>query len=340
MDPVSHAVLGRTLVALPRNPPGSAVIVAGMLGALSPDIDVVLMPVAWDVYLRVHEVGTHSAVGLVVCGLLTAAVVRAFARRTSYIGLAAAACAGAASHVLFDLVSGARLRIGWPVADTKVSLPAVAMADPWLIAVLVLTLVALWRRPRDQRRISAVALVGVAGFLLIKAAIGVSAFSRYREAKDRAALAVSARVVEAQWGSLRTWHVYDRTASVLRHWRVSAGRDGAVLAFSWPVDEAGPLVPRSRSLPVVQNFLRAHALGFAITTSGTNGQSVWWSDLRFCWNPGADGAPKLEPIGVSRHDGTRIACALWFGVQFDPGGEPVQQIVKSGSITQTRAVNR
>ena len=69
------------------------------------------MPFGWDRYLRVHEVGTHTIVGTLACALLTAAAVYVFARPTRYSVLALSAWIGAASHVLLDLLSSARLRL-------------------------------------------------------------------------------------------------------------------------------------------------------------------------------------------------------------------------------------
>src|SRR5688572_27490995 len=115
MDPVSHVSLGRTLVGVigPRDGGGPirGSIAAGVLGALSPDIDSILMPFGWDRYLRVHEIGSHTILGTVACGLLTAAVVW-IATRSRYKQLAFCAWVGAVSHVLLDLLSSARLRPG------------------------------------------------------------------------------------------------------------------------------------------------------------------------------------------------------------------------------------
>ena len=64
MDPLSHVIFGRTLIALDRRGrfgPGATAAVA--LGALAPDIDAIAIWKGWDVYLRVHEIGTHSIVG-------------------------------------------------------------------------------------------------------------------------------------------------------------------------------------------------------------------------------------------------------------------------------------
>ena len=77
VDPFSHVAFGRTLAALhtPRAR-DRGTIPAVMLGALAPDVDALLMPVGWDIYLRVHEIGTHSLLGSLGIAALSALLVR------------------------------------------------------------------------------------------------------------------------------------------------------------------------------------------------------------------------------------------------------------------------
>jgi membrane-bound metal-dependent hydrolase YbcI (DUF457 family) len=416
MDPVSHAALGRTLIAAfaagrQRARPPRAWVAAAVLGALSPDLDAILMPFGWDRYLRVHEIGTHTIAGTLACAVLTAAVVRLFAREGRYSSLLLPAWLGAASHVLLDLLSSARLRPGWPLVDTVVSLPVVAMADPWLFALCVAGPVWIWIAERDANRAdqprdadradrprnadhanqsrdadradqsSNAALAGpanrppegslrssfhgsgarrrkgvrgtkspgldrrapfailavMAAFLVGKSALGVLAFRNYRIARDASSAIVEARVIEARWSALNTWHVFDRAGSRLRAWRTGAGRP-AHEEFGWTVDQDTPLVDRSRSFSTVRNFLRAHELGFAVTIPRPGGGNwVLWSDIRFCWNPASPGAPQVEPIVRSALAHESIACALWFGGELDARGRLVQEIVRLGRFTQARS---
>lgn len=338
MDPLSHASFGRLLVgaAGARERVGGAplrgTVAAAMLGALSPDLDSVFMPFGWDRYLRVHEIGTHTLVGTLACALLTAAVVRWFTR-TPDGPLAAAAWLGASSHVLLDLLSSARLRPAWPVVDRVVSLPAVAMADPWFLSLCFGGAIAAkfargTRAPRTM-------VAAIAVFLLAKAALGLVAFGDYTAARDRAGEPVSARAIEAEWASLTGWRVLDRTPRALRAWRVRAG-ENARIVLTWPHEDDSAVVAASRRLSTVANFLRAHELVFAGTIPGDEGRVlVLWSDIRFCWDPSPPGAPQLDPMLRSR-DGQRIACALWFGGEFDAGGAPVREIVKIAGFTQSR----
>jgi hypothetical protein len=78
MDPISHLVCGGVLVTLvqgERRRPGMAI--AATLGAVAPDVDALLMPAGWDVYLRAHEIGTHSVLGSLATACAAAALVRA-----------------------------------------------------------------------------------------------------------------------------------------------------------------------------------------------------------------------------------------------------------------------
>lgn len=269
---------------------------------------------------------------------MVAAVVRLFGRPTRYSSLALSAWIGAASHVLLDVLSGARLRPGWPLVDTVVSVSLVAMADPWLLALCVAGPAALLVAGRSRERIAGVAaLAAIAVFLLAKAALGMLAFSSYRSASDRSGEIVLARATEAKWASLNTWHVYDRTANRVRFWTASAN-GGAREVWSWPVGPETTRVTGSRSLSTVRNFLRAHELGFAVTLPQDEGRTlVLWSDIRFCWDPALPDAPQLEPIVRTETGDRRIACALWFGGELDADGRPRQEIVKVGGFTQTRA---
>src|SRR6187431_890336 len=122
MDPLTHVVVGRAVIAaLPdERRLGRGAAVAAVLGALAPDIDLPVALAGWDRYLRVHEIGTHSIAGAAMTACAAAAIVHLWGRtgdrsetdrgqtpiRTSrYLPLAAAAFAGAMSHLALDVAS-------------------------------------------------------------------------------------------------------------------------------------------------------------------------------------------------------------------------------------------
>jgi membrane-bound metal-dependent hydrolase YbcI (DUF457 family) len=335
VDPLSHAALGRTLAALAWKGRGpSHTTAAAVAGALSPDLDVVVTPFGWDRYLLVHEIGTHTVVGTLACAVLTASIVRSVRRDSSWTLCLWSAWLGAASHVLLDLLSSARIRIFWPYVDRQMSIPLVAMADPWLAAILVAALPALWIARRRQTQVAAWVLATAGAFLAMKAGFGIQAVGAYRSTQASGP-PVSAYIVEARWASLLEWNVFDRTAQGVRFWRAQAGREPQLL-LEWPSGPRTPLLAASHDLPGVRNFLRPHQFAFPVTFQRPGAREwVLWSDIRFCWSRLGEAAPVLEPTAISGD--ARMSCALWVGGEFDAAGKSLEQIVKIGGFTQTRS---
>jgi membrane-bound metal-dependent hydrolase YbcI (DUF457 family) len=302
------------------------------------------MPVGWDVYLRAHQVGTHSLAGSLAVAGIAALMTRALARNSPTSDLFAAAWLGCLSHIALDVVSGARIQIGWPLLPGRIGLPLVAMAEPWLLAIFVIGAVAL-AMSRHRARSTAFAVVAaVAAFLGLKAVLLAQALPRDSSVASSVEHGpVLARIVEARWGSLTEWYVFDRRADMLTEWRIKAGRP-PILLLSWPVVADSPLVRDSRSLGTVRNFLQGHELGFAGEVPARDGGSkVLWSDLRFCWRPGMAGVESSRDPVLSASTPTgpaRVACALWFGGAFDRNGRVTRQLVKVGGWWQTRAPER
>jgi len=322
MDPLSHVVAGRAVVALVDNERhGPGLGAAAILGALSPDVDLVLAPAGWDVYLRAHQAGTHSIVGGLLVACAAAALVRRLTRGSRCAPLAAAAAAGAMSHLALDAVSGARIRLTWPFADARVGLPLVAMADPWLVAICIAGLLALWPGRQRQRTVAAVMLGTAIAFLCLKGAL------LFRADQTAQLEAASPRAAEVPWGSLTEWDLFDRTPNAVRAWRISSRGGPAMLRLSRPILPETAQVTASRSLDTVKNFLRSHEFGFPVEAAESDGRTaVRWSDLRYCWRV-PDRADDL-------------ACALWFGGVFDRDGRALTQEVLIGTHRQTRPAPR
>jgi len=320
VDPLSHVLFGRTLLALDRHRRlGAGSVLACVLGTLAPDVDVVFILQGWDVYLRVHEIGTHSVVGSLAVAAGAAGLAFSFGatKVTPYSRLVLAASIGALSHLGFDLLSGATLKLGWPLYDGRLSIPLVAMADPWLAGLCVGGAAALWIGRTKMAGVALGVVLTIGVFLALKGVLMASAVSHWTA--TRGPEPIVHRVVEAEWGSLTEWNVFERTPLVLRKWRVNARGGTAVTIFMVPLRPEPPLVTASRSLDTVRNFLRVHELGFAIASPIENGGTeVWWSDVRYC-----------------RSDSD---CGLWFGGAFDRDGRAVTQIVRVGGWQQRRPV--
>jgi membrane-bound metal-dependent hydrolase YbcI (DUF457 family) len=331
MDPLSHGAFGFTVVravcpAVPR------LAAAACAGALAPDIDAVFVPAGWDVYLKVHELGTHTLIGIAPVALAVAYGVRG-RTRAPILPLFQAAWLAAASHLLLDVISGARIQLGWPLLPGRALVPLVAMAEPWVIALLVLGIGALAVFKYQIRRAAQCVLLIFALCLVVKGAWLVQAL---RTLRPETFGSMQARIVEAQWFSLREWNVFGRIDGQLMRVSIRPDREPRVVA-SWPIDSDSPLAVTSRQLDTVRNLLAVHELTFARLRPAADGTTeVLWSDVRFCWMPPSDqpAAPRgLLAIGTGSE---RIACALWFGGIYDDAGRAVSQRVQVFGVWQTR----
>jgi membrane-bound metal-dependent hydrolase YbcI (DUF457 family) len=330
MDPVSHALFGRALVATVRTPAARSrgLAAAAVLGALSPDIDCVFMPVGWDIYLRVHSVGTHSLIGALAVAALTGGFVHLLVRSSAF-ALLTAAVAGALSHLLLDVICGAPLQLLWPISTREFALPLVAMADPWLLGMLVFATVAFTARRNtasDARRLVA----AITLFLAAKGALLYVALNQPHTI-ERGGIA-AASMVTARWGSLRDWYVFDRTATRLLKWRITALGGPATTEISWPLPAESTLVRASRSLDTVRNFLDVHRFAFAREqATDLDRRLVMWSDVRFC--AVVSGGEGRVAAAASEH----LDCQLWVGGVFGRDGRAIAQQVRIGGFVQNRA---
>jgi len=322
MDPLTHIVIGRAVVAAARDERRNHLVgAAAILGALSPDIDSVIAFTGWDRYVRAHQFGTHSLVGMLVTASLAAIAVGRWAnafppRRSAEAGaqipvgaLFCAAAAGALSHIVLDLVSGARIAILWPFVDRRLSLPLVAMADPWIVGICAAWLLLLWPARIPLRRASQTVIAVTVVFLCFKAWMLGMALRHLDGTRHATAL-------EARWGSLTDWFVFQRRPDQVSISALASRGGPPPVVMTRPLAPDTRYVRASRSLDDVQNFLAVHEFAFPAETNEGDGRvSVMWSDLRYC-----------SPTG----------CDVWVGGTFDASGRPMAQEVRVGTVVQRR----
>jgi len=365
MDPVSHVVFGRMLVALDaRRRLGRGAVAACVIGSLAPDVDAVLIPFGWDRYLLRHQAGTHSVLGSVVCAAAVAGALRPAIRGSRLPPLLLAGVAGCLGHLLLDLGSGGELRPLWPVIQHGLTVPLFAMADPWLLGFFVLSCVAISLGGGHRHRRAAFLMTVLAAFASVKAVLYVHA----RALEARAVPPGAFRRSESVWGSLVRWSIYETRADVVEAWRVDATSEDVRLMRRVPRDLKDALVERSHAFETVQNLLAVHDVTFAVVSvpdpARPAGRTVVaWSDLRYCdsavngtspsfgvpsgASPGASsraslgvrwGAIWAPTPGLGQASG--VSCVLWFGGEFDPTGRPAAAIVDIGRLEQRRPVIR
>src|SRR5207245_5816706 len=136
--------------------------------------------------------------------------------------------------------------------------------------------------------------------------------------------------VEAQWGSLTEWQIFERAPTELRAWSVGARGGPPAIVMREALGPDTPLVQISRSLDAVQNFLAVHEFAFPVEKpAGLGRTEVLWSDLRYCWPTRPDDAPLVRTRG-SRSGG------VWVGALFGIGPRPVTQRGPVGAAPDTR----
>ena len=319
MDPLTHIVVGRALTAAAARdirPQFLATGAAAITGALCPDVDSAVALAGWDRYLRVHQAGSHSILGAVLLASSAAALIRVRSPRSHWLPLLGAAIGGAMSHLALDLVSGAEIAVGWPLFERRVSLPLVAMADPWLIAACVAGLLCVWPGKVAMRTAARLVVAAISLFLVFKGVMLAAALLNTTAPRT----APSALV--ARWGSFTKWTVYGRSADAVHATTFTSSGAPPVLVMSEAVESDSPFVAPSRSLDTVRNFLAVHEFAFPVVLTGeADHVTVLWSDLRYC--------SPVRPPGP-------IRCSIWAGGVFDRSGRAVSQEVRVGGLVQRR----
>ena len=217
---------------------------------------------------------------------------------------------------LFDLVSGASIKLRWPFLQGRVSLPLVAMADPWLIAICAPGAGGLSVLRRRTFAVAGAVVAAISMFLALKAALMAIAVPQW---------------VRQQAPTTVVHHASKRRGALSRSGTSSTARrtpseSGAsmlsampTLSFSYRCTDS-PLVDASRSLDTVRIF---------------SGCTIWDSRLRRRAKKKPQCCGLTSAIVAAEHQ-RAIECGLWFGGTFDRDGRPLMQIVRVGDWLQTR----
>lgn len=316
MDPVSHVLFGKILNYLDgrgRVGPGDGA--AFILGSVLPDLDSALVPFGMDVYLLHHQAGTHSLLASPLeAGLLTLGI-RFAVKAARPFPLFLAAWVAVLGHLFWDLADGSDMQLLAPFSAIRVGLHLVAMGEPFVVAPLVLAVLAVRLRLSSRRRAATFVLVFLTLVLGVKEfsqEAAERAFSRHLALLDDSGIAARREEV---FGSLVLWRFFDRSEHRVRAWRVNAMTLDVRLIFERSLPEEDETVRASRRLPVVQNLLRVAELPFVWREREGEKDLVLWSDLQFC--------------GVER-------CGLAFGGAFDKNALPLAQFVQIGPFRREK----
>jgi len=135
MDPITHAIVGAAVAAAGGADVSltSPQLFAAVLGAVSPDLDIVYQYWGDHVYLKHHRGLSHSLPGLLGFSLLIAGILNFFFPTTGFGVLYLWAFLGAVSHTLLDLLNSYGVMLLYPFSKKKYTLNLLMITDPFLI---------------------------------------------------------------------------------------------------------------------------------------------------------------------------------------------------------------
>jgi inner membrane protein len=131
MDPITHGVIGAALSAFSQEPVSltNPMTIGAMLGAMSPDLDVVVRLYKDEmVYLKSHRGFSHSLPALVVYSALITAGISFFFPAMAVLQVFGFTLLGALSHTLFDILNS----YGAQLFRKKIKANLLSLYDPFI----------------------------------------------------------------------------------------------------------------------------------------------------------------------------------------------------------------
>lgn len=180
MDIVTHGITGVLLSrALPSGERG-AMMAAGIIGALAPDLDVIAG--LWDpvAAITVHRTATHSFIGGAALAAGAAGLVWGL-RRESFFRLFGFAYLGLLSHIGSDLLTSFGTAILWPLSDRRFALAQHYLIDPIFTTLALGFLVAGFRVKQRRIFLANTGLLAIGLYVVVTAGIQRTAFLRWQE---------------------------------------------------------------------------------------------------------------------------------------------------------------
>jgi inner membrane protein len=164
LDTLTHGligILGSKTGFSQRN--GKIATIAFLIGAIFPDIDLIVSFFGPEFSLRYHRGITHSIIAAPVFAMFIAAVIYRFASFKKFVLLSVIVALGIYSHILFDLITSYGTVIFDPISMKRYSWNLVFILDPFITIPVVLGLILCWKWSDRALRIS----VSILTFLVI-----------------------------------------------------------------------------------------------------------------------------------------------------------------------------
>lgn len=180
MDIVTHGITGLLVSRAQRNGDRSSLMMAGLIGALTPDLDAIAG--LWDpmAAVTVHRTATHSFLGGAVIAVLVAGLVWGF-RRQNFARLFCFAYLGLLSHIGLDFLTSFGTAFLWPLSDRRFALAQHYLIDPIFTIIALGFLVAGLRLKQRRVSLANTGLLAIGLYVVITAAVQHAAFNRWQQ---------------------------------------------------------------------------------------------------------------------------------------------------------------
>jgi inner membrane protein len=280
VDNVTHTLAG-LLVAragLGRASPGAtlAVVVASNL----PDADLLFGLQGTAAYLQHHRDVSHSVVGAPLLALGLAGAVRFFRRDARILPLVLVSLAAIAIHVFMDLWTSYGTRVLAPFDRTFYTWDLVFIVDPWLLLLLLCSLL-LAGRVDQPARVASLAL----GLML--AYVGARALLHARALEEGIARVPSGPASVVRAAALPSplhpgrWRFLADNGAAYFSGEVRLGAGATPLRRREKRTETPEVVHVRESSAVAAAFLSFSSFPWLEVSETPEGTEVSWTDLRF-----------------------------------------------------------
>lgn len=135
MDPISHGMVGLAIASITGEPVIGAVSIGSTLGAMSPDLDIIMQFKGHLSYLRNHRGMSHSIPFLAGTSLIISFILRWIFPETSFGQILLWTFLGSLSHSLLDILNSYGAQLFWPISKKRFSGSLLLSYDPAIIII-------------------------------------------------------------------------------------------------------------------------------------------------------------------------------------------------------------
>ena len=148
-----------------------------IISSVMPDFDYVTRYCGMVNYLNYHRGISHSIIGVAVCAMILAAIVKVFFKNSSYPLLLFLGLIGGLIHIFMDLINSYGTQIFLPFSSHRYNLDWVMIIDPYIFGLLLFGLVFTLLKKHYSSRIALAFLLLILTYIGFKAVLHQKAFA-------------------------------------------------------------------------------------------------------------------------------------------------------------------